>query len=82
LPGHFALRCYHGGITSVVRHLPSFWQGRFPEDEIENFLVQHAKVEILDGAMPYHVAGDPAGYERVVDWKISEYPARLAVPLR
>ncbi len=82
LPGHFSLRCYHGSIRSVVTHLPSFWKGYFDDDEIDNFLVKHARVEILDGAMPYHVAGDPAGYERIVEWKITEHPARLAVPLR
>lgn len=82
LPGHFSLRCYHGTIPSVLTHLRGFWKGYFPDDEIDNFLVQSARVEILNGAMPYHMAGDPAGYERVVDWAITEHPARLAVPLR
>lgn len=80
--GHYHLRCYHGGVADVIASLPWFWQGRFPDEDIADFLVQRVKVEITDGAMAYHVAGDPAGFERLVEWSISSKPAQLAVPLR
>lgn len=82
LPKHFQLRAYSGSISSILTHLPRFWQGGFGPGEIADFLAQHVKVEILEGAMAYQVAGDPGGFEREVEWRISEHPAQLAVPLR
>lgn len=81
LPRHFQLRAYSGSMSAVLTHLPRFWKGEFAQGEMADFLAQHVKVEILDGAMAYHVAGDPGGFEREVEWKISEHPAQLAVPL-
>jgi len=80
--GHFEFRAFSGSVVSVLRNLPGFWRGEFDRDEIDSFLCTNIRVEILDGAMPYHVAGDPAGYERVVEWKYAPHPAHLAVPLR
>lgn len=82
LPGHFQLRCYFGSMAGVLTHLPRFWQGRFGDEEIVDFLAQDVKVEVLQGAMPYHVAGDPSGWEREVRWAAAPFPAQLAVPLR
>jgi diacylglycerol kinase family enzyme len=82
LPGHFQLRCFTGGVIDVLTSLHTFWDGRFPEENIRDFLVEDVQVEITNGAMAYHVAGDPAGFEREVEWKIAPRPARLAVPLR
>lgn len=82
-PGYFELRAYHGGIRKILKSVPNrFWKGDFDEHELGNFLATDLSVEILDGAMSYHVAGDPGGYERNVRWQISEHAIPLAVPLR
>lgn len=82
-PGYFELRAYHGGIRNILKTVPlRFWEGDFGEHECGDFLCQDLSVEILNGAMSYHVAGDPGGFERAVRWTISPTPARLAVPLR
>ena len=82
LPGHFQFRAFNGTIPGVVLNLHKFWKGSFRAADCADFLCSHIRVDILDGAMPYHVAGDPGGYERMVEWKIADHPARLAVPLR
>ena len=82
-PGFFELRCYHGGVANILKTVPfRFWSGDFEEHECADFLCTDISVEIVDGAMSYHVAGDPGGYERAVRWAISEHPTPLAVPLR
>jgi hypothetical protein len=82
-PGYFELRAYHGGIRNILKTVPTrFWAGDFGEHEAADFLATDVSIEVLEGAMPYHVAGDPGGYERSVRWGISEHPAHLAVPLR
>lgn len=82
IPGRFQIRCFTGGVLDVLTSLPTFWDGRFPKENIRDYLVEDVRVEITNGAMAYHVAGDPAGFERAVEWKTSAQPARLAVPLR
>lgn len=81
-PGMAQLRAYAGGVGWIVRHLPRFWKGQFPEDEIDDFIFSHVRVEIQGRALPYQVAGDAAGFERVVEWKVADHPATLAVPMR
>ncbi len=82
-PGSFEIRAYHGGMRRILKSVPRrFWAGDFAEDELADFLATDVTVQILDGALPYHVAGDPGGYERNVNWTISSHPARLGVPLR
>jgi diacylglycerol kinase family enzyme len=81
-PGMAQVRCYHGSVGWIVSHLPRFWKGEFPEDDIDDFVYSHVEVEVQGRALPYQVAGDAAGFERVVDWKIGEHPVTLAVPMR
>ncbi len=82
IPGHYQLRVYDGPMGSILTHLPSFWRGKFHGGRISDFMVKGVRIEIQDGAMPYHVAGDPSGWERDVTWTIARHPAQLAVPLR
>lgn len=79
--GYFQLRTFNGSIRSIVSHLPSFWRGEVAEGT-NDFLCKHVRVEIPDGAMAYQVAGDAKGPERVVEWKTTQDPRNLAVPMR
>ena len=78
----FELRAYHGGVAKILQTVPlRFWKGDFREDECADFLVEGVDVEILNGTMAYHVAGDPGGVERSVRWAVSDLPVQLAVPV-
>ena len=79
--GCFMLRCFDGTVGSIIRHLPSFWRGRFPEGNCTDFLVEDVHVETQGRAMAYQVTGEGAGYERNIDWRVTDQPVRLAVPL-
>lgn len=81
-PGMAQLRCYHGGVGWIVSHLPRFWKGEFPEEKIDDFIYSKVRVQLQGKALPYQVAGDAAGFEREVEWRIAEHPATLAVPMR
>ena len=78
---YFMLRCFNGTVGSIVRHLPSFWRGRFPEGGCTDFLVQDVHVETQGRAMAHQVTGEGAGYERDIEWRITDHPVPLAVPL-
>lgn len=79
--GYFHLRTFNGSIRSILTHLPGFWRGEL-RDGTNDFLCKHVQVEITGGAMAYQVAGDAKGLERVVEWKSTEMPRRLAVPMK
>ena len=79
--GYAMLRCFNGSVGGILAHLPSFWRGRFPKGDCVDFLFNDVKVETKDRAMPYQVTGEGAGYERFVDWSVTDHPVRLAVPL-
>ncbi len=81
-PGMAQLRAYNGTVGWIVRHLPRFWKGEFPEEKIDDFIYSRVRVEIQGRALPYQVAGDAAGFERVVEWRVADEPATLAVPMR
>ena len=80
-PGYFQVRTFNGRVGSILAHLPSFWRGEVT-DGTHDFMCKHVRVEVLEGALAYQVAGDPEGREKVVEWKITEHPRRLAVPMR
>ncbi len=79
--GYFQVRSFNGSVRSILGHLPSFWRGEVT-DGTHDFLCKHVRLEVLDGAMAYQVAGDPEGKEKVVEWKTTEHPRRLAVAMR
>lgn len=81
-PGMAQMRCYHGTVGWIVRHLPRFWKGQFNEVDIEDFVYSALRVELHDHPLPYQVAGDAAGVERCVEWRVRDEPFALAVPMR
>ena len=79
--GYTMLRCFNGSVHRILAHLPSFWEGRFPEGDCVDFLYKDVEIETHGRALPYQVTGEGAGYERFVDWKVTDHPVRLAIPL-
>jgi len=79
--GYSMLRCFNGDPSNILRHLPSFWRGRFPEGDIYNYLFQRVEIESEERAMPYQTTGEAAGYENLLDWRVADHPVHLAVPL-
>ena len=79
--GFAMLRCFNGSVKNILTHLPSFWRGQFPEGDCVDFLYNDVEVVTHDRAMPYQVTGEGAGYEKNIEWRVSEHPVRLAVPL-
>jgi diacylglycerol kinase family enzyme len=79
--GYSMLRCFDGSPASILRHLPSFWRGRFPEGHVYNFLFQRVRIETRGRAMPYQTTGEAAGMERVLDWRVADHPVHLAAPI-
>lgn len=76
----FQLRCYSGNVRTIVANLRDFWRGKIREDQMFDVLAQSARVEIQGEALPYQIAGDAAGVERVIDWKLGAHPVKLAIP--
>lgn len=81
-PGFFEMRTYHGSVSWIVTHLHRFWQGELEPGKYTNFLCSDVRCEFLDEGLPYQVAGDARGNEKIVEWRMAEFPARLAVPMR
>jgi diacylglycerol kinase family enzyme len=79
--GYFQVRTFNGSVRSILAHLPSFWRGEVTEGT-HDFMCRHVRVDVLERPLSYQVAGDPEGTETSVEWKTTEHPRRLAVPLR
>ncbi|MEZ4462091.1 MAG: diacylglycerol kinase family protein [bacterium] len=81
-PGYFELRVYWGSVGWILKNLPDFWDGELEPGMYRNFLCKHVRCEFPERALAYQVGGDAKGFEKLVEWKTSEFPAKLAVPLR
>lgn len=79
--GYAMLRCFNGSVGRILRHLPSFWRGRFPGGDCTDFLYKDVEVRTRGEALPYQKTGEGAGYEREIGWEVPDHPVRLAVPL-
>jgi hypothetical protein len=79
--GFANLRCFNGTVPWILTHLPSYWKGAFRAEDMDDFLIKRVTLEVHDRAVPYQVAGDGVGSERTLDWKVSDKPVRLAVPM-
>ncbi len=80
--GYFQLRVYWGSVSWILKHLPAFWDGALEPGKYREFLCKGVRCEFPDKPLAYQVGGDAKGFERMVEWKTSEFPAKLAVPLR
>jgi hypothetical protein len=81
-PGYFELRVYWGSVSWILKNLPAFWRGELEPGNYRNFLCKAVHVEFPGKPLAYQVGGDAKGFEKSVEWRNSEHPARLAVPLR
>lgn len=79
MPGFFQLRTFSGSVMWIVRNLHRFWKGELQEGYHWDFLCNDVTCTILDGSLPYQVAGDAKGYQTNATWKTPQYPVRLAV---
>ena len=78
-PGFAHLRAFDGRPTDVIFNLRHWWQGDIRAGRICDVLFRHVRVELLDRPLAYQVAGDAAGLEREVEWRVTERPHQLAV---
>ena len=76
--GYAHLRLFNGRLRNILKRMDKFWKGSFAEGDVVDFIVTEIDLEILDGPVAYHVAGDPCGYERNVRWKVTD-PVKIAV---
>ncbi len=75
--GYAQFRVFNGKLRHILKRMDKFWKGSFKEGEIVDFLVTDIAVELIDSPIAYHVAGDPCGYEKKVNWKVTP-PRKLA----
>ena len=80
-PRFSMLRCFNGTPGTILGHLPSFWRGRFPDGACVDFLFNDIRIETDGKAISYQTTGEAAGYERVLEWSVTDHPVKLAVPL-
>lgn len=78
-PGFFQLRTFDGSILWILKNLNRFWKGELQEGHHWDFLCNDVTCTILEGSLPYQVAGDAQGYQRGAHWKSPEFPVQLAV---
>jgi len=81
-PGFFQLRTFSGSIFWILKNLDRFWKGELQEDHHWDFICNDVTCTILEGTLPYQVAGDAKGYQRGATWRSPEHQARLAVTYR
>ncbi len=81
-PDRFELRIYDGSVRWIIANLPRFWRGELQQGHHWDYLATDVRCELLGEPLQYQVSGDGRGFQTDVTWKIAEYPAQLAVPLR
>jgi len=71
-PGYMHLRMADVTVSTVLTHLPAIWKGTWESPQVSDFLVKHIRVE-TDEDVPLQLGGDPEGYCRDVEWKVSDF---------
>lgn len=71
-PGYMHLRIVNVSVPTILSHVPSVWKGVWQHPDDHNFLVKEFRVE-AEEELPLQLGGDPEGYRREVQMKVSDF---------
>jgi diacylglycerol kinase family enzyme len=75
--GHMQLRVVASSVPSILANLyPAVWKGTWRHPQLLDFLVKDVEVE-SDQPLPYQVAGDAAGSQTHLRFKVASQPVKM-----
>jgi diacylglycerol kinase family enzyme len=75
-PGYCQLRLADVTVPHVLRLAKTVWIGTWEEPGVHDFLVKHIRIESKVD-VPFQLGGDPEGYRRAVEVKVSDYTVEM-----
>ena len=70
-PGYFQMRLADVTVPRVLRDIVPVWKGKWELPGLHDFLVKHVRIESAVDA-PFQLGGDPEGYRKSVEIKVSD----------
>ena len=71
MPGFMQVRVVKAGVTELLSHVPSIWQGTYKSPNFIDFLVQKVHFTFSE-TMPLQIGGDAEGYRKEIALEVSE----------
>ena len=75
-PGYFQLRIADMSVPSVLLRLKDLWDGTMQHEGLHDFLVKDVRIE-SDNEMPFQLGGDPEGYQKSLEVKVSDFAPKV-----
>jgi diacylglycerol kinase family enzyme len=69
--GFFNFRIVTASVLELVTHAPAIFRGHYESPTFIDFLAQNVHLE-FDREMPFQIGGDPQGFRKEVDYRISD----------
>ncbi len=71
MPGFMQVRVMKAGVTELLTHVPSIWQGTYKSPNFLDFLVEKVHFTFSE-TVPLQIGGDAEGYRRELALSVSE----------
>lgn len=74
--GYFNFRVADVTVPTVLSRIKTVWNGTWEDSGLNDFLVKHILIETKNDA-PFQLGGDPEGYRKQVEVKISDFSPEM-----